>query len=215
MEHRPAVHSPIGCDTPVETRAESANLLTRLSRFELAPPRGFLLPGDPAVALRGTRIRLPPGQGAEGVPLRSRRPAERVPGARPARSRRTSSSHGRRLRRRATPPARVPADRPGETCLARLDGRDQGGARVPRRGAPALPSDRNGRRGARGCRRRLGPCSAGPGRRCRPRRRSTGPGDRAPDCAPYSSRAAGAASAPSATGGAVAGSAWCRTAQSC
>src|SRR5689334_22473158 len=43
MEHRPAEHSPIDA-APTETRPAARGVVTRLSRFELAPPRRFLLP---------------------------------------------------------------------------------------------------------------------------------------------------------------------------
>src|SRR6476646_11167094 len=43
MEHRPAEYSPVDAP-PVETRDATREAVTRLSRFELAPPRRFLLP---------------------------------------------------------------------------------------------------------------------------------------------------------------------------
>ena len=58
------------------------------SRFELAPPRRFILPGDPAAALGAPGLRLRAGAPPRGVPFRPRRPAGGLPGPGAARDRR-------------------------------------------------------------------------------------------------------------------------------
>ena len=64
------------------------------TRFDLAPPRRFLFPAVLLLLADGPGLRLPAGQGAAGVPVRSRRSAERVPHAGPARARRAGRVRG-------------------------------------------------------------------------------------------------------------------------
>ena len=141
--------------TPAETRgalAESANLL---SRFELAPPRGFLLPGILLL------LSEEPGYGYNLVKGLKEFRFGRVD--RPSVYRALAQLEADGLVESWSEASKAGNPRHvyrltglGEDVLRGVDGCHQGGARVPRARAPALSSDRNRRRRARGCRRRLG-----------------------------------------------------------
>ena len=143
-------------------------------------------PRDPAAALRGARLRVPPRQGAEGPPLRPRRPPERLP--RRSRSSRPTVSWSRRPRRRRPGNARrvygltargEEACAPGWAC--------QRGAGLPRPRPAAVPRDRHRRTQCSPVSRATGRCSTARIRRCRRRRR--GPAHRWDhDCAPQIAR---------------------------
>ena len=108
---------------------------------------------DPAAADRAARLRVQPREGSPRVPLRPHRPTDRVPNAGPARGRRPRRIVVRSPDRRAGP-AGVRRDAARRASAARVDERDQGGARLPRARPSPLPGHRHGRcrpgRGRRG-----------------------------------------------------------------
>ena len=136
----------------VEPTRPGRSRSTRAS--SVAPPRHFLLP-CPAPAGRGAPPRLQPRQGCARPAVRARRPTERLSCARPARGRRSGRVVGRGTSGRAGP-TRVLPDRAGRARPAALDGGHQAGARRPRPRAPAVRSDRDGRRRAGRGRGRVG-----------------------------------------------------------
>ena len=135
--------------------ADAAWPVAQHSRFELAPPRRFLLPAlllllseEPGY---GYNLAKRPG----GPALRPRRPPERLPCTCPARAGRPGRVVGRYAQGRPGP-AGVRPDRRGRARPAGVDGGHQAGAGLPGPRAPPLRGDRNGRRRAGRGRGRVG-----------------------------------------------------------
>ena len=144
-----------------EQRAGGPSATEGVARFELAPPRRFMLP---AILLL---LSEQPGYGYGLVPRLVEfrfghvdRPG-RLPGSGPARARWAGAGLGGRPPARPGAP-RLLGDAAGGACAPGVDGGHPGGARAPGRGHPALPGDRHDRRGPVRGRGRMG-ARTGPG----------------------------------------------------